>query len=71
MVLLGALDKASLDAQSRIGEILAAVVANLFLPIAARALPVEADQDGGAFGGCVNADATVAIVNLEDATVCE
>jgi len=64
LLLFGAFDKSSLDAQTTIGKVLAAVVANLFVPVATAALTIEACQNSGALLLSVYSNATILVVNL-------
>lgn len=66
-VILGrSLDEATLDAQATISEILAATIANLFIPNTTRTFVVKPSDNSSPFSGSVDTNATILIVSLSE-----
>lgn len=64
LFLFRSLDKATLDAESAIRQTLAAVVANLLVPVASRALVIVSSDNGCAFRRRVDSNAAILVVHL-------
>ena len=62
--LLCLFDKATLDTDTTVSEVLATTVSNVLFPIAIASLVMESSQNGGPFFGCVDPNAPVLVVDL-------
>jgi hypothetical protein len=58
------LDKATLDSHATIGEILTTIVSDLFVPDSSRSFLIEASNNCGTFGGSVDSNAAILVVDL-------
>jgi hypothetical protein len=71
LLFANSLNKATLDSQTSIRQVLSAIVANLLIPVTVRALVMIASNYGSSFLGGINPDSAILVIHLNDMEPCE